>query len=71
MMLHIPGVLTKEQVAQCRDILDAADWTDGNATSGAQSALAKRNRQLPEGSPAAPAAGGRLPGALAGHPRVF
>lgn len=53
MMLHIPGVLTKEQVAQCRDILDAADWTDGNATSGAQSALAKRNRQLPEGSPAA------------------
>ncbi|MET5019953.1 PKHD-type hydroxylase, partial [Burkholderia pseudomallei] len=27
MMLHITGVLTKEQVAQCRDILDAADWT--------------------------------------------
>ncbi len=69
MMLHIPGVLTKEQVAQCRDILDAADWTDGNATSGAQSALAKRNRQLPEGSPAARAAGGGLEAARAGTAR--
>ncbi|AIP20267.1 Fe2+-dependent dioxygenase [Burkholderia pseudomallei] len=71
MMLHIPGVLTKEQVAQCRDILDAADWTDGNATSGAQSALAKRNRQLPEGSRAARAAGDAIQDALARNALFF
>ncbi|WP_298726589.1 Fe2+-dependent dioxygenase [uncultured Ferrovibrio sp.] len=53
MMLRIPGVLTKQQVAQCRQIMDAAEWVDGNATSGYQSALAKNNMQLPEGSPAA------------------
>ncbi len=53
MLLAIPNVLTKTQVAQCRQILDQAEWIDGNATSGAQSALAKRNMQLPEGSPAA------------------
>lgn len=53
MLLAIPNVLTKAQVAQCRQILDQAEWIDGNATSGAQSALAKRNMQLPEGSPAA------------------
>jgi len=53
MMLHLQGVLSKQQVAQCREILDAAPWIDGNATSGEQSAQAKRNQQLPEGSPAA------------------
>ena len=40
-------------------ILDAADWIDGNETSGPQAALAKRNQQLPEfGEPAVEA--GRL-----------
>ena len=68
MMLHIPGVLTKAQVAQCRELLDAAEWVDGNATSGAQSALAKRNRQLPEGAPAARAVGDAIRDALARHP---
>lgn len=53
MMLQIPGVLTKQQVAQCRQVIDAAGWVDGNVTSGHQSALAKRNMQLPEESPAA------------------
>ncbi|MBN3787183.1 Fe2+-dependent dioxygenase [Burkholderia sp. Ac-20353] len=71
MMLHIPGVLTSEQVAQCRDILDHAEWTDGNATSGAQSALAKHNRQLPEGSPAARAVGDAIQDALARNPLFF
>jgi PKHD-type hydroxylase len=53
MLLHIPDVLTKQQVAYCRQVMDAAPWVDGNATSGHQSALAKNNAQLPEGSPAA------------------
>jgi PKHD-type hydroxylase len=48
MMLHIPEVLTKAQVASLRAKIDAAEWQDGNATSGFQSALAKKNLQLPE-----------------------
>lgn len=53
MLLHIPGVLSKQQVAHCREAMDAADWVDGNVTAGPQSALAKNNMQLPEGSPVA------------------
>jgi PKHD-type hydroxylase len=49
--------LTSAQVAEVRRIIDAAEWTDGNATSGLQAALAKRNRQLPEDGPAAKRAG--------------
>ncbi|QEL65013.1 PKHD-type hydroxylase [Oryzomicrobium terrae] len=52
MMLHVPEVLSREQVAECRRILDNAEWGDGKATTGVQSAQAKRNWQLPEGSPA-------------------
>jgi PKHD-type hydroxylase len=57
MMLPIPEVLDKAGVARVRAIVDAGAWADGNATSGPQSALAKRNEQLPEDSPAAREAG--------------
>ena len=53
MLIQIPDVLTAEQVAQCRQILDAADWVDGRVTAGFQSARTKNNRQLPEDHPAA------------------
>lgn len=68
MMLHIPELLTKAQVAEIRDLIDAAAWIDGNATSGAQSALAKRNEQLPEDSAAAIRAGEMVQDALARSP---
>ena len=68
MMLPIPDVLDGPALARVRGLLDAAEWIDGNATSGAQSALAKRNRQLPEGSPAAREAGGVVLDALARTP---
>ena len=68
MMLHIPEVLSKPAVAELRALIDAADWIDGNATSGSQSALAKRNEQLPEGSEAARLAGERVLDALARSP---
>lgn len=68
MMLHIPEVLTKAQVAELRAAIDAADWIDGNATSGTQSALAKRNEQLPEGSAAARFAGEKILDALSHSP---
>ena len=64
MLLSIPGVLTKDAVAALRSEIDAAEWIDGNATSGQQSALAKRNLQLPEDSPAARKAGGIILDAL-------
>lgn len=53
MLLHIPDVLTREQVAEARRALEAAEWVDGNVTSGAQAARAKNNMQLPEDSPTA------------------
>jgi PKHD-type hydroxylase len=53
MVLHIPGVLTPEQVAHARSVLQSADWVDGRITAGHQSSRAKDNLQLPEGSPAA------------------
>ena len=53
MLLTIPDVLTAGQVLRARQLLDQADWVDGRATAGHQSALAKDNLQLPEGSPAA------------------
>jgi PKHD-type hydroxylase len=46
-------VLTTEQVAHCRKVLDAADWVDGRVTAGHQSSRVKDNMQLPEESPAA------------------
>lgn len=51
MMLHIPGVLTREQVADMRRRLDASQWVDGRATVGTQGAKVKQNRQLPDNSP--------------------
>lgn len=53
MMLHIPNVLTAEQVAHCREVFARAAWVDGRVTAGHQSAQAKKNLQLPEDGPAA------------------
>ena len=57
MMLAIPDLLDKDGVARIRAIVDSGEWRDGNATSGPQSALAKRNQQLPEDCAAAREAG--------------
>jgi PKHD-type hydroxylase len=53
MLLQVPDVLTSEQVAECRKMLDEAEWIDGKVTAGPQSARAKDNMQLPEDSPVA------------------
>lgn len=52
MLLHIPGVLTPEELAFCRKTLSEADWSDGKATAGQQSAKAKQNLQVPLDHPA-------------------
>ena len=48
MLTVIPELLDDQAVARVRRLIDAAQWVDGNVTSGHQSALAKRNLQLPE-----------------------
>jgi PKHD-type hydroxylase len=48
MLLAIPNVLSVDQVAEIRGLIDGGRWIDGNATSGPQAALAKRNEQLAE-----------------------
>ena len=53
MMVHIPNVLTPDQVARCRDVMTRAEWVDGNVTAGHQSRKVKYNLQLPEESPEA------------------
>ncbi|MES2271447.1 MAG: Fe2+-dependent dioxygenase [Pseudomonadota bacterium] len=68
MMIAIPDVLDAATLAQVRGIIDPAPWIDGNATSGHQSALAKRNLQLAEGSDAARAAGHIILDALGRNP---
>lgn len=64
MLLSLPSILSRQAVAEMRAAIDAAEWVDGNVTSGAQSALAKRNLQLPENSPAARKAGEQILDAL-------
>ncbi|MEH6460358.1 Fe2+-dependent dioxygenase [Chitinimonas sp. JJ19] len=68
MMLHIPEVLSREQVAEFRRLLDEADWADGRATVGEQGAQVKRNRQLPVDGPLAKQLGEAVLRALYAHP---
>ena len=51
MLLHIPAVLTPDELRTLRDSLAAAEWDDGKRTAGAQAAHAKRNQQLSTGAP--------------------
>ncbi len=47
MLIHIPDILSKQQVEEFRAQLKQADWIDGRATVGVQGAQVKKNRQLP------------------------
>jgi len=69
MLTCISDVLGKSDVADFRRIMEAADWEDGRSTAGAQSALVKRNEQLPPDSDVARALGRRIITALTSHPR--
>lgn len=68
MLLHLPEVLTAEQVAHCRRVLEGAEWVDGRVTAGHQSARAKDNMQLPEQHPAARELGDLILAALERNP---
>jgi PKHD-type hydroxylase len=47
MLVCVPDVLSKATVAEFRAAIDAASWEDGRSTAGAQSAMVKKNEQLP------------------------
>jgi PKHD-type hydroxylase len=68
MLIAIPDVLTKEQVAECRKTLSSAEWVDGKITAGAQSAQAKYNLQVPESAPQARQLGEIILRALGSNP---
>lgn len=71
MLLHIPNILSAEEVQYLRQRLDAADWTDGRETVGVQGAQVKRNEQLPDASPARAELGARVQAALQRSPLFF
>jgi PKHD-type hydroxylase len=68
MLLHVPKVLTDAQVARCRELMERASWVDGRVTAGHQSARAKDNLQIPEGSPEAREMGDMIVAALERNP---
>lgn len=65
MLLHIPHVLTSEEISEARRLLASSGWVDGRVTAGHQSSLVKNNQQLPEDSPQAQALGRLVQRALA------
>lgn len=71
MLIAIPDLLSADQVSRLRALIDAGEWVDGNVTSGSQSALAKKNEQLPEGSDAAKQGGAMVLEALGKSPLFF
>ncbi|WP_340266225.1 Fe2+-dependent dioxygenase [Sphingobium mellinum] len=68
MLTVIPDLLQSDDVAAIRSLIETAEWVDGNVTSGHQSALAKRNLQLPEDSSEACDAGQMILDALGKSP---
>jgi PKHD-type hydroxylase len=67
MLLHVPKVLTSDQVAAARQRLEEAAWVDGRVTAGPQSARAKQNLQLAEDAPQAREIGDMILAALQRH----
>lgn len=71
MLLHIPQVLSTEELAQARRWLGQADWADGRASAGPQAAAVKHNQQLPSHSEPARALQALVLAALDRHALFF
>ncbi|MGJ4910617.1 Fe2+-dependent dioxygenase [Bradyrhizobium sp. HKCCYLRH2060] len=71
MLICVPGILSKDDVADFRRIMDSSDWEDGRSTAGAQSAMVKRNEQLPPDSEVARKLGHRIISAMTANPRFL
>jgi len=68
MLICVPKVLSKADVAEFLGVMDACEWEDGRSTAGAQSAMVKNNEQLPPDSTAARQLGERVIRALTANP---
>jgi PKHD-type hydroxylase len=68
MLICIPDVLSKVDVAEFRAVMDAVDWEDGRSTAGSQSAEVKKNEQLPPNGEVSRKLGERIIKALAANP---
>lgn len=68
MLLHIPQVLTPDEVADIRQVLDDEGWVDGLRSTGPQAANVKRNLQLDTSSPVFAPLSQRIAQALQRHP---
>jgi PKHD-type hydroxylase len=68
MLVQVPDVLSGEQVAHARRLLDTAEWVDGRVTAGYQSAQVKNNVQLPDDHPVARELGEMILAALGRNP---
>ncbi len=71
MLVCVPNVLSKDDVADFRRIMDDCAWEDGRSTAGAQSAMVKRNEQLPPDSEVARRLGNRIISALTANPKFL
>ena len=71
MLICVDDILSQADVADFRRIMAAADWEDGRSTAGAQSALVKKNQQLPPDSDVSRALGRRVLSALTGSARFI
>ncbi|MGJ5180721.1 Fe2+-dependent dioxygenase [Bradyrhizobium oligotrophicum] len=71
MLVCVSGILSKDDVAEFRHIMDSSDWEDGRSTAGAQSAMVKRNEQLPPDSEVARKLGHRIISAMTANPRFL
>jgi PKHD-type hydroxylase len=68
MILHIPEVLTAQQVTQSLQFLSEANWADGRVTSGYLSLKTKDNKQTPDDDMAARRVGTMIVEALERSP---
>jgi PKHD-type hydroxylase len=68
MLLALPNVLSAEQVAESRRLLESADWVDGKISAGHQGARVKDNMQLPADHPVARSVGQTILKALGSNP---
>lgn len=68
MLIAIPQILAAAQLTALRQLIEAAEWTDGTVTSGTQARMVKHNLQLPEDSEAARKGGQMVMAALQANP---
>jgi PKHD-type hydroxylase len=68
MLVCVPDVLSKAEVGEFRAVMDVSAWEDGRSTAGAQSAMVKKNEQLPPNSDLSRKLGERVVQALTANP---